>query len=234
MSLRNPNSVDVVSKPFPGDDCKVLLFMMDDGSVVDEFERLQLHVAKLSGYVQYVADPRFVCSHPDVRPADVLIRVVCARPASDAMRQVQAVSLSGKGTDPTHCLRVEFLEHGEFEAQLKTGRTARPNNRKRGSARRPRWNERWQSFVICGVLLSVGSLFVLWEFTEWEANGAQGPPSVNLLAVWVYRSGGKWLLSGCVLAIGCWFTLVGLRRRRIQQARTRRTESEAQSQTDVA
>jgi hypothetical protein len=121
VPLRDTDSIDIVSKPFPSDDCKLLLFVTDDGSVTDEIERYQLLTAKLSSYVRYVTDDEFLASHPGVRPADVVIRVICVRPANAAMLEVQAVAPRGEGNDATRRVRVEHFGQAEFQARLEAG-----------------------------------------------------------------------------------------------------------------
>jgi hypothetical protein len=75
------------------------------------------------------------------------------------------------------------------------------------------WYERWQVFLACGVAMTLGSAFVFWDLTEWEAHPDESR-SMPWLGVLIYRIGGKWLLSGLVLAVGLFLTFEGVRRRR--------------------
>ena len=87
------------------------------------------------------------------------------------------------------------------------------------------WYERWQAFLACGVAMTLGSAFVFWDLTEWEAHPDESR-SMPWLAVLVYRIGGKWLLSGLVLAVGLFLMFEGLRRRRVQGRRPSPAESD--------
>ena len=60
----------------PGDDgYKLVLFAIDDGTVVDELQRYKLLIAKLTAYVSYVASAEFRSAHPDVDFGDGQTRV---------------------------------------------------------------------------------------------------------------------------------------------------------------
>jgi hypothetical protein len=67
-----------------------------------------------------------------------------------------------------------------------------------------------------GLMMTLGSVYVFWELTEWEAH-----PDEKLSMPWpaalLYRLGRKWLLSALVLAVGPFLTIHGLRQRRIQK-----------------
>jgi hypothetical protein len=66
--------------------------------------------------------------------------------------------------------------------------------------------------------MTFGSAFVFWDLTEWEAHPGESR-SMPWPAVLVYRLGGKWLLSGLVLAVGLFLLVEGARRRRVQTRR---------------
>jgi hypothetical protein len=72
--------------------------------------------------------------------------------------------------------------------------------------------------------MTLGSAFVFWDLTEWEAHPDESR-SMPWLAVLIYRVGGKWLLSGMCLAVGLFLTYEGVRRRRVQTRRTERAEN---------
>jgi hypothetical protein len=84
---------------------------------------------------------------------------------------------------------------------------------------KPRWYERWQTFLVLGLLMTAGSVFVFWDLAEWEADPNGGAKSMNWFAALLYRIGGKWLLSAAVLAVGVILTVAGVHRRRVQRAR---------------
>lgn len=84
--------------------------------------------------------------------------------------------------------------------------------------RRLRWSERWSVHLAFGLMMTLGSVYVFWELTEWEAHPDQ-KLSMPWPAALLYRLGGKWLLSALVLAVGLFLTIHGLRQRRIQKPR---------------
>lgn len=55
MGLNNTSAIDLITEPFPGDDCKLVLFVVDDGSVTDQLQRYNLLVSKLTNYVNFVS-----------------------------------------------------------------------------------------------------------------------------------------------------------------------------------
>ena len=81
------------------------------------------------------------------------------------------------------------------------------------------WYERWQTFLILGMVMTAGSVFVFWDLAEWEADPTGGTKSMHWLAALLYRIGGKWLLSALVLAVGVILTVASIYRRRAQRAR---------------
>jgi hypothetical protein len=101
----------------PGDDCKVVLWVIDDGTVTDELLRYKLLIEKLTGYVNYVASDGFRKENPDVEFGDVLVRVLCTRPPNDVMREVQGV---GARADNQRRLRVVFDDYEQFMAALRS------------------------------------------------------------------------------------------------------------------
>lgn len=76
------------------------------------------------------------------------------------------------------------------------------------------WSERWQTFLILGLLMLAGSGFVYWDLADLEEHG--GSRSIHWLGAALYNLGGKWLLAGVVFAVGAFLTVLGLRRRRAQ------------------
>jgi hypothetical protein len=118
MGLKDTNSVDIVAKALPGDDCKVVLFAVDDGTIMDEVQRYKLLIAKLGSYVEYVASSEFQSANPGVGFGDVLVRVLCVTPPNQAMTDVQAVGAKGQAHNR---LKVVFADYDSFRAGLKSG-----------------------------------------------------------------------------------------------------------------
>lgn len=116
MGLDNTDAIDLITKPLPGDDCKLVLFVVDDGSITDQLQRYNLLVSKLTNYVNFVASEDFRRENPGIDHADVLIRVICTTPPNEAMLNVQAV---GKKNDVAQRLRVLFVDRASFLADSK-------------------------------------------------------------------------------------------------------------------
>jgi hypothetical protein len=121
MPLQTADSIDIVCQPFPGDTCKLLLFITDDGSVSDELQRYQLLTAKLTTYIRYIVSQEFREKYPDIGPQDVIVRVICERPPNQAMTEIQSVAPRGEGGDTTKRIRVQFFEQKEFKRRLTAG-----------------------------------------------------------------------------------------------------------------
>jgi hypothetical protein len=115
LGLRDTDSVDIVTKALPGDDCKLVLFVLDDGSIGDELKRYTLLTSKLAAYVEYVASPEFRSAFPGVGFGDVLVRVVCKTPPNEAMSDVQAVGAKG---EVLNRLKVVFADRDSYLASL--------------------------------------------------------------------------------------------------------------------
>ena len=118
LGLEDTNSIDIVSNALPGDDCKIVLYAIDDGTTTDELRRYQLLIEKLRAYVDHVASAEFRSSHPNVGFGDVLVRVLCKTPPNDVMLDVQAVRPKG---DAHNRLKVVFADLDSFLAALKSG-----------------------------------------------------------------------------------------------------------------
>ena len=119
MGLKDTHIVDLVTRPLPGDTCKLVLFVVDDGSVEDPVRRYKLLIAKLTAYVTYVAGDDFRTQYPGLTHADVLVRVLCVTPPNDAMTDVQGI---GARNNPDARLRVVFADYNQFFQSLKPGK----------------------------------------------------------------------------------------------------------------
>lgn len=77
-------------------DGKLMLVITDAGITADPDQRFALLLAKLGSYVGYVVSEDFSRSHPKHKPADVVIRIMCAQPPSTKMQGLTQVSPSGR------------------------------------------------------------------------------------------------------------------------------------------
>ena len=116
MGLKDSGIVDMITKPLPGDDCKLVLFVVDDGSIADQLQRYQLLKSKLLSYLNFVSSEKFQSEHPGINHADVLVRVVHTTPPNEAMLDVQAIGPKG---DAAQRMRVVFVDRAEFLANMK-------------------------------------------------------------------------------------------------------------------
>ena len=120
MSLTTLDTIDLISRPLPGDNCKLVLFVTDGGSVTDEVERFSLLVAKLTNYLRWVASAQFRREHPGVAIDDVLVRVACARPPTPAMTDIQSLAWKGDDGAVVGRMRVEFFNHDDMRRVLRS------------------------------------------------------------------------------------------------------------------
>ena len=117
MSLEKTEHVDLVTKALDGRENGIDLLMLDHGATTDEDERFRLLNQKLGTYVAYVMDDKFREAHPQTKPKDVLIRVLCKNPPTADMQIVEAVTPHG---DWVNEIRVVFEDLDEFRKQLKS------------------------------------------------------------------------------------------------------------------
>src|SRR5262245_57891204 len=89
-------TVDIISKAMPGSPFKVLLWIVDDGTVIDQVQRYELLIKKLKLYWIFVGTPQFRKDFPDTRSGDVQVRVVCKTPPTVAMSDIHAVGEKGE------------------------------------------------------------------------------------------------------------------------------------------
>jgi hypothetical protein len=116
MALSNTDTVDLVTKPLPGDACKVVLFVVDSEEPTDELQRYQLLIEKLTSYLNHAMSEQFLAEHPGVTPPDILIRVLCKAPPNQAMLNIQQIGAKG---DPASRIPVVFEDYTEFLANMR-------------------------------------------------------------------------------------------------------------------
>jgi len=109
-------TIDIITKPLPGDDCKLVLLIVDDGTVEDEVERYRFLIDKLRAYLEFVGSAEFRNKHPGIGFADVLVRVLCKVPANQAMQDMQTIGPKG---DSRNRLRLVFEDYDGFVDKLK-------------------------------------------------------------------------------------------------------------------
>ena len=87
---------DRIDMAIPTPDGKLLLVITDSGMTADPDERFGLLLAKLGTYVGYVVSEEFSKSHPQHKPTDAVIRIMCAQPPSEKMKGLTQVMPSGR------------------------------------------------------------------------------------------------------------------------------------------
>ena len=115
VALSDTDKVDLVTKPLPGNDCKLVLYVVDEGGIADPLRRYQVLVQKLTAYVTYVGSDGFRRSNPGVGFPDVLVRVLHTTPPIEAMTDIQAVG--AKGEAGQRC-KVVFEDYNAFRGRL--------------------------------------------------------------------------------------------------------------------
>jgi hypothetical protein len=125
MGLRDLNTIDIVLQrpPFETEECKLVLIIIDATSDIPDAERYTMLLRKLTSYLAYVAGPAFVSEHPDLIPADVLIRVLTVMPPTPQMLQIDAI----KTQDQTTRLRVIFEDYHRYMAKVKGNKPSPPS-----------------------------------------------------------------------------------------------------------
>jgi hypothetical protein len=94
MPLENPNAIDIVAS----EDGTPLLVITDSGATSNPEQRHALFLAKLAAYAAALRDKKFQQKVPDYRRAK--IQLVAAKPPSEAMRQVSAITVQPDGEEP--------------------------------------------------------------------------------------------------------------------------------------
>lgn len=100
--LEESDSIDMM---VTSQDGKLLLVITDAGLTTDEDQRLALLASKLRTYVSYVWGKQFAVDHPQKKPSEVVIQVMCAMPPTPRMQSLTAVTPSG---DPSRAVAVRF------------------------------------------------------------------------------------------------------------------------------
>jgi hypothetical protein len=113
MPLNSP-TIDLVTKPLPGDKGKLVLYIIDSGEFVEPVQRKDLLRLKLSRYLDYARSPDFRKEHHDIAPRDILIRVLHTTLPGDLL----AIQSIGSPEDPENNMTVEFGDYNEFRKKL--------------------------------------------------------------------------------------------------------------------
>lgn len=104
MTLAKTATIDAVTQQETG---KLTMVIVDAGTARDDEDRYQQLLAKLRTYLGFAVSQSFRDNNPGMRLADVTVRVVCAVPPTDKMRQIVFVGPKG---DRVNRMRVRF-EH---------------------------------------------------------------------------------------------------------------------------
>ena len=115
MGIENTETVDMMTKSLDGLDNGLDLMIIDAGSVANETTRYAMLVDKLGAYVNFVMSDEFARDYPRTTAAQVMIRVLCATPPTEAMLKVSAVY---PGDDKTQRIRVVFEDVDEWKQRL--------------------------------------------------------------------------------------------------------------------
>jgi hypothetical protein len=84
MPLEDPEVIDITTRPEPN---KLELMITDAGVTTDPRERLNLLMAKLRAYVNYILSEEFAAEYPELGPEDVSIVLVSdTAPTSDMLQ----------------------------------------------------------------------------------------------------------------------------------------------------
>jgi hypothetical protein len=116
LGLKETTTIDLITQPLPEDPCKLVLYVIDDGSVSDPTQRHKLLISKLACYMQFVLSEDCRLENPGIKLDDVLVRVLCKVPPNQLMREVQAVAAKNA---PDGRLRVAFEDYDRFAKSLK-------------------------------------------------------------------------------------------------------------------
>ncbi|ABC30321.1 hypothetical protein HCH_03579 [Hahella chejuensis KCTC 2396] len=89
MSLKNTDLIDVIAQSphFDGYD----IIAVDSGDIVDEIERYNLMIKKLSSYMEYIASGQVLENNPDMEGKNFRLCVLCKTEPNEAMLQVEAL-----------------------------------------------------------------------------------------------------------------------------------------------
>ena len=102
LALEDPNTLDIVLKPKDG---KLTLIITDAGLTIDSQERLNKLITKLKSYVGYIVSNEFKKEYSDIKPKDVIIKVVCKNEPTEQMKQITRIMPHG---DKENMIQVEF------------------------------------------------------------------------------------------------------------------------------
>jgi hypothetical protein len=58
----------------------------------------------------------------------------------------------------------------------------------------------WWKTLLFGLFVIVLGVILFWYFTDFERSG--GSRRMNIIVVWLYNLGGKWLASGIFVVLG--------------------------------
>ena len=105
MGLEDISRVDMMTRSLDGVPNGLDLIIVDAGSLADEERRYEMLLDKLAAYMDYILSDEFAREYPHTAAAQILIRVLCATPPTDAMQRMNAIYPSG---DRTHRIRVVF------------------------------------------------------------------------------------------------------------------------------
>ncbi len=102
MPLENPNVVDMIATPSPG---QVRLVIKDNGNISNPVERLNLLEQKLETYMNHIHSSEFMSEHEGIQAEDITIAIVTSEPPTPKMKAIKTFSAS---SNPEFSVAVEF------------------------------------------------------------------------------------------------------------------------------
>ena len=115
MGIENTETLDMMVGALDGTENSLDLIIIDAGSIQDEITRYQMLIDKLAAYVNFVVSEEFAQEYPQTSAAQILIRVLCATPPTEAMLKVSAVY---PGDDKAQRIRVVFEDVDEWKRRV--------------------------------------------------------------------------------------------------------------------
>jgi hypothetical protein len=113
--LRYPEVIDLVVQSRDGTAADLIVF--DPGDVPSPAARLDAFQRKMIACANYVADGQLRELAPNARPENIAVRLVCAIPPIDQMRNVASIKVSDE-SGQSFPLRITVEDETEFRTRV--------------------------------------------------------------------------------------------------------------------